>query len=276
MLCPFFLTLYYEKTIKSSGEVKKLLYICCMVIGIYTIKSVKDNKILVGQSINIVRRLSQHKFHLKNNTHDNRHLQSAYNKYGIDNFQFQILLICEEEHLYSEENYWCNLLNTHNHKFGYNIKPTHPNGNYRHSEETKLRMSQKLKGIKRTNEFKKNCSLRMIGHKKSKKTLEKLRNTCTGKKHTDVTKQKLSHIKKGKSITFSKEGRASVDKALKEWLKLGLKNKKIKDELTGVLYESVSDCIKKLNISTSAFYRNIKRKGRFTNKYKLSYVKTIK
>jgi group I intron endonuclease len=247
-----------------------------MIAGIYTIKSLKDNKILVGQSVNVVNRLSQHKFYLKNNTHDNWHLQSAYNKYGVDNFQFQILLICEEEHLYSEENYWCNLLNAHNHEFGYNIKSTNPNGSYRHSKETKLKISEKLKGYKHTEELKKNCSNRMIGYKKSEKTLEKLRISCTGKKHTDFTKQKLSLIKKGKSITFSKEGRASVDKALKEWLTLGLKNKKIKDELTGIVYESVSDCIKKLNISTSAFYRNIKGKGKFTNKYKLSYVRTIK
>lgn len=247
-----------------------------MATGIYTIKSLKDNKILVGQSTNIFSRLSQHKFHLRNNTHDNRHLQSAYNKYGVDNFQFEGLVVCEEQYLYSEENYWCNLLNTHNHKFGYNIKPTNPNGNYRHSEETKLKISEKLKGYKHTDEFKKNCSFRMIGHKKSKETLERLRTSCTGKKHTDFTKQKLSRIKKGKSITFSKEGRASVDKALKEWLELGLKNKKITDELTGIIYESVSDCMEKLNISTSAFYRNIKGKGKFTNKYKLKYVRTIK
>jgi group I intron endonuclease len=247
-----------------------------MATGIYTIKSLKDNKILVGQSTNIFSRLSQHKFHLRNNTHDNRHLQNAYNKYGVDNFQFEVLVVCEEQYLYSEENYWCNLLNTHNHKFGYNIKPTNPNGNYRHSEETKLKISEKLKGYKHTDEFKKNCSFRMIGHKKSKETLERLKTSCTGKKHTDFTKQKLSLIKKGKSITFSKEGRASVDKALKEWLALGLKNKKIKDELTGMVYESVSDCIEKLNISTSAFYRNIKGKGKFTHKYKLKYVRTIK
>jgi group I intron endonuclease len=247
-----------------------------MIAGVYTIKSLKDNKILVGQSVNAVNRLSQHKFHLRNNTHDNRHLQSAYNKYGVDNFQFQILLTCEEEHLYSEENYWCNLLNAHNHKFGYNIKPTHPNGNYRHSKETRLKISEKLKGHKHTEEFKKNCSVRVKGYKKSIETLEKLRKSCTGKRHTEESKLKMSNSKKGKSIKFSKEGRASVDKALKKWLTLGLKNKRIKNEITGTVYNSVSECLKELNISTSAFYRNINGKGRFKNKYKLSYVRTIK
>jgi group I intron endonuclease len=247
-----------------------------MTMGIYTIRSIKDNKILVGQSTNIFGRLSQHKFHLKKNTHDNRHLQSAYNKYGIENFQFDILLVCNEEYLYSEENYWCNVLNTHNSSFGYNIKPTNPNGNYRHSEETKLKISERLKGYKHSEEYKKNCSIRAKGYKKSIETLEKLRKSCTGKKHTEEAKLKMSNSKKGKPLKFSKEGRASVNKAHKKWLALGLNNKKIKNELTGVIYNSVGDCLKELNLSTSAFYRNINGKGKFTNKYKLCYVRTIK
>ena len=272
----FFLNLQYGKTIISRGGIKKLLYLCFMTSGIYTIRSLKDDKILVGQSTNIISRLSQHKYHLKKNTHDNRHLQSAYNKYGINNFVFELLILCQEDFLYSEENYWCNLLSTHDHKFGYNIKPTNPNGNYRHSEETKKIISEKLKGHEHSEEFKKMCSLRMKGHKKSENTLRKLSIASSGKKHSNESREKMSLAKKGKKLVFSKEGRLAVDSALKEWLSLGLKNKKVINELTNEVYNSVSECIQKLNISTKAFYRNINGKGRFKNKYKLSYVRTIK
>jgi group I intron endonuclease len=247
-----------------------------MITGIYTIKCLKNNKYLVGQSVNILNRFSQHKYHLKNNTHDNRHLQASYNKYGAEYFVFEILNECDEIYLYSEENYWCNLLNSHDHKFGYNIKPTNPDGHYRHSKQTKEKISEKLKGYKHSEEYKKNCSLRAKGHKKSAETLIKLSIAATGKKHSEIAKQKMSLAKKGKNLVFSKEGRLAVNIALKDWLSLGLKNKKVINELTGEIYNSVSECIEKLNISTKAFYRNINGKGRFKNKYKLSYVRTIK
>jgi group I intron endonuclease len=247
-----------------------------MQSGIYIIKCLKNNKILVGQSLNILRRFSQHKFHLKNNKHDNKHLQAAYNKYGYQNFIFSVLILCSEEYLFSEENYWCNLLNTHNPNFGYNIKPTDPNGNYRHSEETKNKISQKLKGYKHSENFKKNCSLRMKGHVKSKATIEKIKISATGKVHTKESKEKMSLAKKNKKIVFSKEHEASIKRGYQKWLSTGVKNKKIIDELSGVIYNSVSECLENLNISTSAFYRNINNKGKMKNKYKLNYVKAIK
>jgi group I intron endonuclease len=247
-----------------------------MIKGIYTIKCLKNNKLLIGQSTNILRRFSQHKFYLKNNAHDNRHLQFAYNKYGLENFIFEILVTCEEDHLYSEENYWCNILNTHNDQFGYNIKPTNPNGCYRHSQETKLKIGEANKGKKHSEEFKKKCSVRMKGHVKTDEIKQKIKESSIGKKHSEESKQKMSLAKKGKKIIFSLEGRDAVSKAHKEWLALGLKNKKIIDELSGEIYNSVTECIRYLNISSAAFYRNINGKGRFKNKYKLSYVRAVK
>ena len=49
------------------------------MIGIY--KIIINNKVYIGSSFNIQRRLIQHKSNLKNNKHDNQHLQNAYNKY---------------------------------------------------------------------------------------------------------------------------------------------------------------------------------------------------
>lgn len=49
------------------------------MIGIY--KIIINNKVYIGSSFNIQKRLIQHKSDLKNNRHDNQYLQNAYNKY---------------------------------------------------------------------------------------------------------------------------------------------------------------------------------------------------
>lgn len=93
---------------------------------IYTITNILDGKIYVGYSSNYKHRIENHLSSLSLSKHTNEHLQRAVNKYGIENFQIEILEECEEKFLTALEHYWCNILNTHNDKYGYNIKPTHP------------------------------------------------------------------------------------------------------------------------------------------------------
>ncbi len=45
--------------------------------------------------MNLNNRIYRHKNELKNNKHKNEHLQNAYNKYGKDNFHFEILEILD-------------------------------------------------------------------------------------------------------------------------------------------------------------------------------------
>lgn len=104
--------------------------------GIYTILSRIDKKLYVGYTTNIEGRFAYHRSRLLANKHHNRHLQSAYNKYGRTNFIYEILEECEERFLKSAENYWCNMLDIHNDKYGYNIAPTISEGNVRQSKES--------------------------------------------------------------------------------------------------------------------------------------------
>jgi group I intron endonuclease len=60
-------------------------------IGIYKITNIVTNKLYVGSSIDIKRRKYEHIRLLKNNKHNNIHLQNAYNKYGILNLKWEIL-----------------------------------------------------------------------------------------------------------------------------------------------------------------------------------------
>jgi group I intron endonuclease len=64
--------------------------------GIYKISCSANSKFYIGSSINIATRFKQHKSKLEKNCHVNRHLQSAWNKYGESSFTFEILEVIQE------------------------------------------------------------------------------------------------------------------------------------------------------------------------------------
>lgn len=58
---------------------------------IYQIKNNANGKIYIGSSKNYKKRWKQHIAELNSNSHYNKYLQNAWNKYGEDNFKFTIL-----------------------------------------------------------------------------------------------------------------------------------------------------------------------------------------
>ena len=86
--------------------------------GIYKITCSENNKVYVGQAINIQDRWKTHIQCLNRNKHHNIHLQRAWNKYGENNFKFDIIEYCEKEDLNDKEIYWIKELSSF--KNGYN------------------------------------------------------------------------------------------------------------------------------------------------------------
>ena len=158
-----------------------------MKTGIYTITNTINGKIYVGCAINIENRWKVHKNNLKYDKHHCGHLQKAYSKYGKEAFKFEILEECEERFLYSQEHYWCNLLNVHNVNYGYNNKPTNPYKQGRHSEETKKKIGRKGKKIPEAQIRKSVESKRMNAQKR-------------GYYFTEELKRKMSESRKGKKL----------------------------------------------------------------------------
>jgi len=121
------------------------MYLCYMKkqvqSGVYIIQNLVNNKVYIGASKNLYDRLCMHKVQLRGNRHHNAHLQASYNLLGEDSFVFETLEECDEEFIYSQENYWCIMLNSHNRNLGYNSDSTGPNGKCGVSDETKIKMS---------------------------------------------------------------------------------------------------------------------------------------
>lgn len=87
--------------------------------GIYKIVNLVNNKVYVGQSNWINKRIGVHKRFLRANKHCNVHLQNAYNKYGEQNFIFDVIEYCSEDKLNEREQYWINYYDSY--KNGYNM-----------------------------------------------------------------------------------------------------------------------------------------------------------
>jgi group I intron endonuclease len=68
---------------------------------IYAIENLINNKKYIGQTKDPKKRKCSHFSKLRNNKHINKHLQAAFNIYGEKNFEFKILIECEE----NEANY---------------------------------------------------------------------------------------------------------------------------------------------------------------------------
>lgn len=74
-----------------------------LMIGIYKITNLVNNKCYIGQSINIHNRWKQHKSALTSNRHHSIKLQNSWNKHGYLNFKFEVIEECEVSKLNDRE-----------------------------------------------------------------------------------------------------------------------------------------------------------------------------
>lgn len=193
-----------------------ILYNC----GIYRIYNQKTGDFYIGQSTKLETRKYTHFLELKNNKHHNPYLQNAYNKYGVENFKFEILLYCNSDELTRYEQYFVDRL-----KPSYNIliECVNTRKGIPCSEESKKKISLSQRdmsgslnpmfGTHRTGSLNP-----MFGKKHSSETKRKISTSKIGKPapnkgkpHSDETKRKMSES--GKIKIFTKEHRKNLSKA---------------------------------------------------------------
>ena len=87
--------------------------------GIYYIQNKITKQLYIGQSIRLKERKQKHLFDLRNNKHQNTHLQNSFNKYGEENFEYGVTEYCEPSQLDELEIAYMELYNVK--KYGFNI-----------------------------------------------------------------------------------------------------------------------------------------------------------
>jgi group I intron endonuclease len=113
-----------------------------MGCGIYRIINKTNNKIYIGSSVNILSRFSKHKSLLKHNKHDNDYLQNSYNKYGLENFLFEIIEFCEVDKLIDKENHYIEFYKSNDLNIGYNLATVNKFRRNNYNKEVKIKNSK--------------------------------------------------------------------------------------------------------------------------------------
>jgi hypothetical protein len=88
---------------------------------------------------------------LRKGIHPNVFLQRSWDNHGEKNFKFEVLEEYPSEILYSMEHYWCNVLDTRNQNFGYNLHGTSNDGkpHLTHDEISKRTSTRKKNALER-------------------------------------------------------------------------------------------------------------------------------
>lgn len=91
------------------------------ICGIYKFTSKTSKKSYIGQSVDILKRFSEHKKNsLNKNVHNyNCHFYKAIRKYGFTDFSFEILEECSRDKLNVREQYWIRYYDSYQN--GYNM-----------------------------------------------------------------------------------------------------------------------------------------------------------
>lgn len=223
-----------------------------MKSGIYIIKNLANNKIYIGSAVDIAKRWRRHKKDLNKNKHHSELLQRAWNKYGKENFKFEVIQeVLNIIHLLSYEQVYLNYYKSYENDKRYNICRTAGSQlGLSRTEETKLKIANSLLS---NNPFK--------GKKHKPETIEYLRKINTGKKMKEETKQKIREKLSGENAPnygkkFSDETRAKIGKASSERKHTEDSKKKMREKRTGRKHDQ--ETLNKMSKSQRERYKNNK------------------
>jgi len=166
---------------------------------IYKITNIENGKIYIGSAVDINVRKRKHLSLLRRSIHPNKHLQSAFNKYGEEKFLFSIVEHVENsDELLIREQYYIDSLQVCDNKVGYNQATfaDNPMKGRKHSPKSLKRISEVTRGS--NNGF--------YGRRHNEKTKEKMKLKKLGKVLSDDHKEKVSESLKKPVVMLDKQG----------------------------------------------------------------------
>jgi len=195
-----------------------------MTRAIYKIINVVNNKFYVGSAVNFEKRKARHLWRLRRGDHVNKHLQSAFNKYGEAAFVFAVVEnVPDTEDLLQAENVWLRQhvgsLYCYNKAKDATAPGTGLHGEknsmwgktFSHTEEAKQRIGVASKARVQSDEEKAKRRATMKGHVLSTETRMKISATLTGEGNYWYGKQRPDHgakVSKAVMLLYPDSGEA--------------------------------------------------------------------
>lgn len=184
---PAYLCIFHERRLNPVSNYKRSNCTDKSMSGIYSILNTKNGKRYVGQTYDLDYRWKRHRFDLSHNYHSNKHLQSAWNKYGSEVFEYSVLEMCQIENLDERESWWIDYFDCL--KSGYNQAAGGIGcRGYKHTDEEISKM-RKLQNPKPVLQLDRDLSIiaRWESASQAAKTLDvwalAIKNCCSKKAH---------------------------------------------------------------------------------------------
>ena len=184
---------------KVMAQEKALVLRPELLPGVYAIYNTVNGKVYIGSAIKPRQRWYIHRSKLRRKIHENKHLQSAWDKYGEPVFEFVVVENCKAEDCILREQASIDGFKATDKKYGYN-KNLHAGSSLgvKASFATKAKMSIIHKSLGISSETRK----KMVASRKqntawhSPEARAKIAATLTGRKHTDASRAKMSATRK--------------------------------------------------------------------------------
>lgn len=178
------------------------------IAGIYMIQSlIRPERIYVGSAVNLKDRKRLHFYALEKGSHKSQKLQRHYNKYGKEDLVFEVIESGDyfnKQHLLSREQGWFGHFEYKETELPYfnSAKIAGSQQGFKHSAETKSLIAEQSRKRRHLEKSKQ----KLIGNKNASgkrtlETIENIRQSQIGRKHTQATKDKMSRTRTGKKMS---------------------------------------------------------------------------
>ncbi len=182
--------------------------------GIYSILNTVSRKRYIGQSIDIERRIVEHRRQLNKGIHSCMHLQNSFAKHGEEFFEYKVLEECFCGVLTKREQYWMDFFQP---KKLFNFAPAAgSNAGIKWGAETRKKMSKAKKGRTLSLAHKAKIAASLIGntrtkgHSLSDKHKAKIQAALIGRIITEDARRRTSEKLKGHIVSQATREKLSI------------------------------------------------------------------
>lgn len=239
--------------------------------GIYCIINIESGKRYIGSSLNVYQRLLCHRSLLRNQKHENRKLQSAWNKHKEELFDYYILEFCDKENLINREQFYIDTLNP---EYNLILKVER----VEMSQESKKLMSESRKrGIINgtvTFKTKKLYKYDLDGNFICEYSDFKSATEDCKLSTSQITRVLTGQYKRSRNFMWRREFSEKIEPFKKSYHDMSILGKKV--ELMNIetneidyKFKSIAECARFFNVFTPVIFESIRKNRIFKKKYKI-------